>query len=183
MIIQLKHYRRLLVISLVILIPFIALNILNYGVNHKSREASVQPDSLEMAVDKKVQENISKNQMESKNFFAEYRLKRDRVRGRQVEILREIAHDSASTVESRSTAEMKLIVISDRAEKELQAETMIRSLGYKECAVMIKDASVNAIIEVRNLSIEDEEAIKQILVSLTGEKKDSISVIAREKTQ
>lgn len=177
MIIQIKPYKKLIVISLVILLPLIFLNLLNYRVNHAGKELDKQEEKAEMAVKEQLEASSGKAPQE--NFFAEYRLKRDRVRGKQVEILTAIANGETADEQAKNAAEMKLIMISDRAEKELQAETVIRSLGYPECAVMIKDGGLTVIVEGRLLAVEEEEQIKKTLSGITGKKINEMTIVVR----
>ncbi|HHW60628.1 MAG TPA: SpoIIIAH-like family protein [Syntrophomonadaceae bacterium] len=183
MIINLKPYKKLIVIGLFILVPFIFLNLLNYGVHQAGKELDGQEKKAEMAVKEQIKASSGRELTAKENFFAEYRLKRDRVRGKQVEILTAIANEETADEQAKNAAEMKLIMISDRAEKELQAETVIRSLGYPECAVMIKDSGVTVIVEGRILAVEEEEQIKKTLGGITGKKIDEITIVVRSSAE
>jgi stage III sporulation protein AH len=132
--------------------------------------------SFQMAV----KNNLQKNEAKGVSFFSEYRLERDRVRGRQVEILREISASQTADQKARNSAALKLVAVSDRAEKEMQAETLIKAKGYQDCVVMLEDDTATVIVEQKQLRPEQEIEIAKAVCAVTGWKADKVSVAARE---
>ena len=80
---------------------------------------------LDQAVNQKINEQLS----EGIGFFSEYRLERERIRGKQTELLKDIAGNPSNDKKVRDAAAMKLVEVADTVEKEMQAETLIKSEG------------------------------------------------------
>ena len=113
------------------------------------------------------------------DFFAEYRLERERIRGRQIELLREVLNSSAEQ-DARKEASLRLVQISEDMEKELQAEAMIKSKGYADCVVIIQQETILVVVESDNMRLDREEEIKEIVEKITGYGEENLCIIYRE---
>jgi stage III sporulation protein AH len=87
-----------------------------------ANEGSIPPENMTLSAD---------------DFFAEYRVERERVRGRQIEMLREVLN-SPVMKEAQPEAALELINISAKMEKELQTEGIIKSNGFDDCVAIIQ---------------------------------------------
>lgn len=113
------------------------------------------------------------------DFFAEYRLERERVRGRQIELLREVLNSSEQKA-AQQEASLQLVKISADMEKEFQAEGMIKSKGYAECLVIIQDETILIVAQSDNMRLDQEEELKEIVKKITGYKEENLCIIYRE---
>lgn len=177
--IDLNKLKRLAIITAIVVIPIICVNLINVSLTKNSQpvnqEASNPNPVANTSIKKtKPQENVSIG------FFAEFRMERERVRSKQIELLREIANNQTNTQKVRDAAAMRLVQVADTVEKEMQAETLIRSKGYQDCAVIVKNDQATIVLPVRSL---DEAHISEItgLTSLTtGLPKNRITIAPRE---
>ncbi len=179
MIISIRKIKILAVIIAVIIIPFIGINLINLSMN--SRSEPVNNTVVESgSSDIKVQNNLQPQNRERINFFAEYRMERERVRGKETGLLREIANNSSSDKKARDTACLKLVELAEKAEKEMQAEAMIKSQGFEDCAVIIAPKSTTVMIESSNTPIERQEEIRKAVSIATGCIEKNISIVKRQ---
>ncbi len=179
MLISFSKLKKMAVISAVIIIPFICINLLNISLERDSQPVNQiveNVDALEQAVNKKVNQQLS----EGIGFFSEYRLERERVRGKQTELLKDIVNNSANDKKVRDAAAMKLVETAAAVEKEMQAETLIKAQGFRDCAVIIEPKGVSIILDAKELSAEQEAEIIKTGSLATGFKEDKITVNTRK---
>ena len=74
----------------------------------------------------------------TRGFFAEYRMERERVRGEQVELLREMLNNPNVDEKSRAAAAAHLVQISEALEQEIKTEALIIARGFQDCVVIIQ---------------------------------------------
>lgn len=179
MLISFRKLKQIAIISAIVIIPFICINLLNVGLHQDSQpvnQIAEDADVLEQAVNQKVNEQLS----EGMGFFSEYRLERERIRGKQTELLKDIASNPSNDKKVRDAAAMKLVEVADTVEKEMQAETLIKAKGFRDCAVIIEQAGVSIILDVNDLSEEQRAEITNISSLATGFKEDKITINARQ---
>lgn len=113
------------------------------------------------------------------DFFAEYRLERERVRSRQIELLREVLN-STSEEETRKEASLRLVKISEDMEKELQAEGMIKSKGFTDCVVIIQEEIALVVLLEDNIHLDQKTDIFEMVEKVTGYSEEDVSIIFRK---
>lgn len=86
-------------------------------------------------------------QKDNLDFFIEYRLDRERMRGRQIELLREIINSSAASDQARQKAQEELLVITNKLAREMELEHLIRAKGYQDATVCIEEKGVTVIVQ------------------------------------
>lgn len=177
MLISFRRIKQLAMITAIIVIPIIGLNLLHLSLNHDSQTTSSMEKSTAPAA--VVGQKISTKQNDGMGFFPEYRMERERVRSKQIEMLKELAGNPSNTQKVRDEAAMKLVRVADATEKEMQAETLIRATGIRDCAVIIEDAGVSIILDSTAVSDEQKENIRKLSSLATGVKTDKISIDLR----
>ncbi|MEA1960252.1 MAG: SpoIIIAH-like family protein [Bacillota bacterium] len=180
MIISLRSPKRLAYIAVIILLPVIGLVVMDQRIE-SGVEPTVQIEEQrnpEMAINRDLQQRLTENTLEVVSFFADYRIKRDQVRGERMALLRQIAANPEAELKARDVAELKMIALSERMEKELQAETMIKSCGIEDCAVFIEDSSVTAVVDHLK-SEEDSEKISSVISRVIGRKTADIHIVVK----
>lgn len=78
--------------------------------------------------------------------LSEYRLQRERLQGERTLLLQKIIADEQSSAESREAAELQLLAQSRQTEKELKAETLLKSQGAEDCAVILESGQATALV-------------------------------------
>lgn len=116
-------------------------------------------------------------------FFAEYRMDRERIRGKQIEMLREIMNQSGSEREARQAASLRLVEISADMEREMKAEALIKSKGYDDCVVIIQPENTTVVVAVASLRLDQEKEIIGLVSRITKTREDQIVIIAREASK
>ncbi len=118
---------------------------------------------------------------EEQDFFVDYRLERERVRGQRVEWLREVINNANSTADTRQKAQEHLLAISRSMEKENELENLIRAKGFKDAAVYVDEGSVTVIVEPASvkLTTEDLSSITGLVSRGTGVDAQNIVIIPR----
>jgi len=116
---------------------------------------------------------------DGREFFVEYRMERERVRGQQIELLQKIVDDPDSDPEMRKEAQKRLIELTENMEKELQLESLIKAKGYEEAALFIQPDSATVIIKKEEIKEEDATKIADIVSKVTGYGLSNIVVIPK----
>lgn len=114
------------------------------------------------------------------DFFADYRLSRERARSRQIDLLREVLGSSAEA-DARKEASTRLVEISETMEKELQLEGMIKSNGYSDCVVLLQEKTALIIVLDESISIDRKEELAEIAELVTGYDRNKLCFIFRQQ--
>lgn len=118
---------------------------------------------------------------EQGNFFSEYRMERERLRGRQIEMLQELLNNTSSDQKAREAASLRLVKITEDMEKEMKAEGLVKSKGFEDCTVIIQPQCTTVVVQAPNLRLDQEEAIKKLVSAAVQCNEDDLALIVREK--
>ena len=179
MLISFRKLKQIAIISAIIIIPFIGINLLHLSLDKDSQAVNQIVENID-PVDQAVNQKINEQLSEGIGFFSEYRLERERIRGKQTELLKDIASNPSNDKKVRDAAAMKLVEVADTVEKEMQAETLIKSEGVPDCAVIIEQAGVSIILDVKELSEEQKQELIELSSRATGFKEEKITINARQ---
>lgn len=113
------------------------------------------------------------------NFFAEFRIKRDKGRDAQIEILRELVNNPNSSSEIRNKAQTKLYNISENIALEVKAENLLKAKGYQETVVVVEGNNITVVIENNDLQETDMMRISDLVKRATGFKLEQIVIIPK----
>ncbi len=81
--------------------------------------------------------------MQSKNYFIEQRLARDKLRASLIDRINEIVNNENTSDETRTEAQKKIMAIGgDLAEKELTIEGLIKAKGFEEALVFLTEENL-----------------------------------------
>ena len=116
----------------------------------------------------------------SRQFFAEFRMERDRVRSQQVELCREIINNPGSTAEIRQEAQQKLLNLTQEIDKEMKMENILTARGYSEAVVFLQPQAVSVVVLSPGFTEEQKQAVIKLVSSVLGYKENMVSVITRE---
>lgn len=118
---------------------------------------------------------------DNENFFVEYRLQREKSRGRQVELLEDIVNNQSSASETRKAAQDQLMEISGSISKEVRVENLLRAKGYRDAVVCMDHRGVTVVMECEDLSPAEESGILEIVSRETGFGEQGIVIIPKKQ--
>ncbi|WP_238492440.1 SpoIIIAH-like family protein [Desulfotruncus alcoholivorax] len=165
------------------------------GIFNKTETASVsisqpgQPPTPSLTGDAKTEDkqDLSSEQTQSdisdpESFFVEYRMDRERARGKQVELLREVMASSSIDEETRKTAHEKFLDISSSISKEMELENLLRARGFKDAAVFLDGDSVTVVVQPgqKEVASRDNSDLAQLVAKSTGVTADNVIIITKD---
>ena len=110
-------------------------------------------------------------------FFSDYRSERNSVRAQQVAYLDSIIQNSATQQDVLSQAQTQKIELTDRMEKEVTVEGLLRAKGFEQAIVTLSDESVNVVVSDAQLNEAQVAQILEIVQSETGESAQNVKII------
>lgn len=122
----------------------------------------------------KVESTVAKE-----SFFVEYRLERERTRGKQMALLREVIDNPSTNQEARAIAQEKLLALGDFTAGELELESMLKAKGFGEVAVFLKETGATVIVQAERLSPGEAGRIMDLVVRETGLDQEKIIIIPK----
>lgn len=114
-----------------------------------------------------------------KDFFIEYRLERDKARSEQIDIFREMINNPNTDEATKKEAQKKMLALTDKMEKEMEIESMIRARGFKDALAYIHEDSVDVIIQTNGLEKNDVARVGDIIVKTTGFSFEDVTIIEK----
>jgi hypothetical protein len=103
------------------------------------------------------------SEQEGFDFFAEYRMERERMRSREVETLKEVINKEDCSQDAKDAAALRLVKISENVEKEVKTESLIKSQGFKDCVVIIQNETTTVVVLASSLRLDQEEDYTQYI--------------------
>lgn len=110
-------------------------------------------------------------------FFVEYRLERDRIRGQELEMLRDMINNLQVGEEARREAERQVLSLVDLMEKELIVENMLKAQGYADALLFTGRGAATIMIYTEKLSEEEFLKITEMVSAITGVSREQVEVI------
>lgn len=154
-----------------------------YYVNNMPEGEEVQPSaSVEVKVQQQTEnKNNSKasETVKKQEFFVDCRLTRDRMHSQQVDVLKEIAGNPASSGETRDHAQQELMKITKRNTVEVELEKLVQAQGFKDAVVLIQEKSATVIIQGTSVAGTEEEKLKDIVSRVADVEPRNIFVIPK----
>lgn len=114
----------------------------------------------------------------SPDFFIEYRLERDKVRSERSDVLREIIKNSKNENARLKAQDTVLKMVQDK-QRELEIENMIKSRGFSDALVFIRDDSISAVVKGATLSRDEVLKVAEIIHQVAGVKVEDINISAK----
>lgn len=119
------------------------------------------------------------NDVKKQEFFVDCRLTRDRIRSQQMEVLREIAANTASSSETRDQAQQELMRLTERSTMEAELEKLVMALGFKDAVVLLQDTVANVIIQQGSLTDSEKDQIRDVVVRVTDLQADDVLITCK----
>ncbi|MCW2277329.1 SpoIIIAH-like family protein [Heliophilum fasciatum] len=109
-------------------------------------------------------------------FFVDYRLARERTRSQQIELLREMVNNKQASAETREEAGRKLLELTSRMNREMEAEKLLLAQGYADAMVVMQAEGVSAVVAGRHVDREEQKKLAEMVGKATGIKAEAVSV-------
>ncbi|MBQ3180340.1 MAG: SpoIIIAH-like family protein [Firmicutes bacterium] len=146
------------------------------------RESSIE-DTLNqdmLAEDTRPNSDYSINS--DSDFFINYRMEREKVRSRQLEMLQQLIDDENTGADVRSEAQARIIAQAEAIEKELTLESILVAKYGGEAAVFIQPEKINLVLDLDTDEIADNEAekIARLVDNYTGIGYENIIIVLKD---
>ena len=128
----------------------------------------------------KVGEAVLTSAGTNSGFAAEARLTREQIRAKNKETLLEIINNTEISEDMKADAIASMNQLTDRAEKELDAEILLDAKGFKDSVVSINDDSVDVIIGAASITEEQRAQIEDIVTRKTEKDVSDIVITTME---
>lgn len=115
---------------------------------------------------------------EKTDYFASYRLDREKTRAQAKEELEKTVANKSMSEEARKDAEHKLNEMASAAANESQAESILKSKGFEDVVVFINNDVINVTVKSDGLSTADTAKIIDTVYELT--KNNNIKIVEVE---
>lgn len=138
-------------------------------------------DSLDEETNQTIAENMTQEvSLQSKNYFIEQRLGRDKLRATLIDRINEIVNNENTTEEMRAEAQKKIMDIGDLSETELRIEGLIKAKGFEEAIAFLTDEDLRIIVSVDELEEQDVVKILDIAISETNLDASNIKIMKKQ---
>ncbi|HHT42475.1 MAG TPA: SpoIIIAH-like family protein [Firmicutes bacterium] len=134
-------------------------------------EMTVEPSRIEQVV---VVEPVTVRTIPTK--FSEYKLERERMRSRQIELLQNVAYDLHTQGERREEAQIQLQQLIDRITRETEIENLLKAKGYLDALVLLDTEAVTVVVPV-TLTRDEAARIGELVQRLTGLGLEKITIV------
>lgn len=108
--------------------------------------------------------------------FAEYRIERERVRSRQLELFENIVADTSFSEEKRQDAHNQLLGLIALMAKETEIENLLKANGYIDAVALVDNDSATVVVPV-TLTREEAIRIGEIINRITKVKLERITIV------
>lgn len=113
-------------------------------------------------------------------FSASAKLNREQVRSKNEASLLEIINNTDISEDMKADAIASMNRMTDRAEKELDAELLLEAKGFKDSVVSINDDSVDVIVDAAEITDEQKAQIEDIVTRKTERNVSDIVITTME---
>ena len=136
-------------------------------------------ESLDEDVDL-AEENVGETVLASSTMgvglVSEAKVTREQTRSRNKEMLMELSNSANITEEQKQNAINEMVKMTDVAEKELAAETLLVAQGFDEVVVSINDACADVVVSSTQVSDSQRAQIEDIVKRKTGIEAANITI-------
>lgn len=113
---------------------------------------------------------------EASAVVAEAKVTREQVRAKNKETLLEIINNETLSDEQKQDAVNQMVSMTDLAEKEAAAETMLASKGFSETVVSLTTDTADVVVNAAELSDANRAQIEDIVTRKTGVAAENIVI-------
>lgn len=115
------------------------------------------------------------------DYFAEFRMDRERRRGALKEMLKEVMESASADEKTRREASEQYLQEGRMANLESRAEAQVRARGFEDVTVDVAQGSAVVVVKATALTQQQFVQVVDLVSKLTGAKPSVIQVSARER--
>lgn len=171
--------KKILIILVVFILCFASIRFFTEGRDEPSAVSLSNASSNGQQVNTETKTNIEEEIPIESDFFSGYRMERERVRGKQIEILNGVINQPDGDKQAKILAATQLVKITADLEKEMKAENLVKSKGYPECAVIMQAGNTSVVLKAQHLTSQDEIDIKRIVSKALDCSEDKLCIIIK----
>ncbi|MBP2016680.1 stage III sporulation protein AH [Symbiobacterium terraclitae] len=116
---------------------------------------------------------------EGSDYFAEFRIERERTRGALGDRLKEIMASPGAAEEVKAAAAAQYLELGQRAALESQAEAMVKARGFSDVVVHLSQGSAQVVVKAASLTQQEVAQVIDTVSRITGVRATAITVMAR----
>lgn len=115
------------------------------------------------------------------SYIAQVKLNREQTRAKSKQSLMEVVNSSAVTEEQRQQAVDKMMKLTEMAQKEAEAESLLNAQGYKSVVVNVSENSVDVIMDMKDVDDAARAQIEDSIKRATEYSADKIIITPLEE--
>ena len=147
------------------------------GEEEEADIASLDEDYEETAsADDSVGETVMASSTGGSTVVAEAKVTREQTRSRNKEILMEVINSTNISDSEKQDAIDEMVSMTDAAEKELAAETLLSAQGFEDVVVSISDSGADVVVSSTQVSDAKRAQIEDIVKRKTGIEAANITI-------
>ncbi|NMA61461.1 MAG: SpoIIIAH-like family protein [Firmicutes bacterium] len=108
--------------------------------------------------------------------FAEYKLERERMRSRQMELLQNFAYDAQGDPERKGQMQSELQALVEKMSRETEIENLLKAKGYLDGLVILDQDAITVVVPV-TLTREEAARIGELVQRMTGVRLEKITIV------
>ncbi|WP_018084983.1 SpoIIIAH-like family protein [Desulfurispora thermophila] len=113
------------------------------------------------------------------NYFIDYRLERERSRGQEIELLKEIINNPASDEQVKQEANQRLFALVKSSSQESQAESLLKAKGFPEAVVCLGQENATVVVQASQLLPDEVLRITDLVSRSSGVPAERVVIIPR----
>ncbi len=110
-------------------------------------------------------------------FFVEYRLQRDRVRGQEMEVLKEFIDNPNTSPDGKKRAEEQLLTLIETMEKELLVENLVKAQGFSDAIFFYKDDNAHLVLKAQDINESQFVRLTELVAGIAKINKENVVII------
>lgn len=115
----------------------------------------------------------------SGSFFSDFRLDRERIREKELSSIESVINDENTDKNVLAKAQEQKLNISSAMEKEVTLEGLLKSKGFSDVVVTIRENSINVVVEEQEVDEKKAAQILEVVQRETGEDATNIKVLPK----
>lgn len=124
--------------------------------------------------------NTNKTEETKSAFFVEYRLEREKNRGKEKELWEDIINSEKSDTTFKTLAQQELVKLVSLTEKEMIIENLIIAKGFSEALVFLGDDNATVVVNSKELTQQQVAQIQDIIVRKSSIAPANIKIMQKD---
>ena len=141
-----------------------------------AQDISAEDIYAEDLEEESVGQTVLANSTVGVGLVSEAKVTREQTRSKNKEMLMELINSTNVTDEQKQTAINEMVQMTDVAEKELAAETLLVAQGFEEVVVSIHDSCADVVVSSTQVSDSQRAQIEDIVKRKTGIEAANITI-------